>query len=127
MRAALIRETARLLKLGNIGLHWESRPDRRHARRVLPAPGQQRHRAPPSRRGGLHHPGPAPSTAGRLFLPFADDDPNTAEIVSKALLLARDAEIRDPAILRPAPRLTRRMQRLRSPTSGGGHNTGLAR
>ncbi len=36
---------------------------------------------------------------GRLFLPFADDDPKTAEIVSKALLLARDAEIQDPLIL----------------------------
>lgn len=36
---------------------------------------------------------------GRLFLPFADDDPKTAEIVSKALLLARDEEILDPTIL----------------------------
>ena len=27
---------------------------------------------------------------GRLFLPFADDDPRTAEVVSKVLLLARD-------------------------------------
>ncbi|MFG0285992.1 MAG: DUF5724 domain-containing protein [Phycisphaerales bacterium JB039] len=36
---------------------------------------------------------------GRLFLPFADDDPRTAEVMAKALLLARDDEIRDPAIL----------------------------
>ena len=36
---------------------------------------------------------------GRVFLPFADDDPKTAEIVSKVLLLARDAEIKDPLIL----------------------------
>lgn len=36
---------------------------------------------------------------GRLFLPFADDDPKTAEIVSKTLLLARDREIKDPLIL----------------------------
>lgn len=40
---------------------------------------------------GQHH--------GRLFLPFADDDPKTAEVVSKVLLLARDQEIRDPTIL----------------------------
>jgi hypothetical protein len=33
-----------------------------------------------------------------VFLPFADDDPLTAEVVSKLVLLARDAEIRDPAI-----------------------------
>jgi len=31
---------------------------------------------------------------GRLFLPFADDDPRTAEVISKVLLLARDHEIR---------------------------------
>jgi hypothetical protein len=36
---------------------------------------------------------------GRLFLPFADDDPKTAEIISKVLLLARDQEIQDPSIL----------------------------
>jgi hypothetical protein len=36
---------------------------------------------------------------GRLFLPFADDDPRTAEVLSKVLLLSRDREIRDPNIL----------------------------
>jgi uncharacterized protein DUF5724/uncharacterized protein DUF4132 len=36
---------------------------------------------------------------GRLFLPFADDDPKTAEVLSKTLLLARDREIKDPTIL----------------------------
>ena len=33
------------------------------------------------------------------FLPFADDDPRIAEVISKVLLLARDQEIQDPAIL----------------------------
>jgi hypothetical protein len=36
---------------------------------------------------------------GRIFLPFADDDPKTAEVLSKVLLLARDTEIKDPTIL----------------------------
>ncbi len=36
---------------------------------------------------------------GRLFLPFADDDPRTAEVLSKVLLLSRDTSIRDPNIL----------------------------
>jgi hypothetical protein len=36
---------------------------------------------------------------GRLFLPFADEDPQTAEILSKVLLFAEDDKIRDPAIL----------------------------
>lgn len=37
---------------------------------------------------------------GRIFLPFADDDPKSAELMSKVLLLARDNEIQDPTILR---------------------------
>jgi hypothetical protein len=36
---------------------------------------------------------------GRVFLPFADDDPRTAEVMSKILLLAEDGTIKDPAIL----------------------------
>ncbi|MCM3270416.1 DUF4132 domain-containing protein [Paenibacillus elgii] len=36
---------------------------------------------------------------GRLFLPFADSDPRTAEIMSKLLLLAEDSKIKDPSIL----------------------------
>jgi hypothetical protein len=36
---------------------------------------------------------------GRLFLPFTDDDPRTAEVISKTILLARDAKIQDPTIL----------------------------
>lgn len=36
---------------------------------------------------------------GRIFLPFADDDPKTAEILSKLVLLAEDTKIKDPGIL----------------------------
>ena len=36
---------------------------------------------------------------GRIFLPFADDDPKTAEILSKILLFADDRNIKDPGIL----------------------------
>ncbi|WP_337177293.1 DUF5724 domain-containing protein [Paludisphaera sp.] len=36
---------------------------------------------------------------GRIFLPFADEDPKTAEVLSKIILLARDREIRDPNLL----------------------------
>lgn len=36
---------------------------------------------------------------GRIFLPFADDDPKTAEIMSKIVLLAEDKKIKDPSIL----------------------------
>jgi len=36
---------------------------------------------------------------GRLFLPFLDDDPATAFVVSAVVLLARDDEIQDPTVL----------------------------
>lgn len=36
---------------------------------------------------------------GRVFLPFVDDDPKTAEIMSKILLFAEDNKIKDPTIL----------------------------
>lgn len=36
---------------------------------------------------------------GRIFLPFVDDDPKTAEIMSKILLFAEDSKIKDPSIL----------------------------
>ena len=37
---------------------------------------------------------------GRIFLPFLDEDPKTAEIISKILLFAEDTKIKDPSILR---------------------------
>lgn len=36
---------------------------------------------------------------GRIFLPFVDDDPKTAEILSKIILFAEDGKIKDPFIL----------------------------
>ena len=36
---------------------------------------------------------------GRIFLPFVDDDPKTAEMLSKILLFAEDDRIKDPGIL----------------------------
>jgi len=97
MRAALIRETARLAKLANITFAGEH---------VL-IDGSLGEYALHLGSGTVHgRPGGAiciipvgSQHRGRLFLPFADDDPKTAEIVSKALLLARDREIKDPTIL----------------------------
>ncbi|OWA34494.1 hypothetical protein B9G55_17375 [Saccharibacillus sp. O16] len=36
---------------------------------------------------------------GRFFLPFLDEDPRTAEILSKIVLLSEDTKIKDPQIL----------------------------
>jgi len=97
MRAALIRETTRALKLSNVrevgshvviegslgeySVHLGSGIVHRRpggAVCIIPVDSQRR---------------------GRLFLPFADDDPKTAEVVSKILLLANDRQIKDPTIL----------------------------
>ena len=37
---------------------------------------------------------------GRLFLPFVDEDPKTAEILTKIIFFAEDDKIKDPGILR---------------------------
>lgn len=36
---------------------------------------------------------------GKIFLPFVDEDPKTAEILSKIILLSADTKIKDPYIL----------------------------
>ena len=36
---------------------------------------------------------------GKMFLPFIDEDPKTAEIMSKIVLFAEDNKIKDPYIL----------------------------
>ena len=97
MRADLLRETCKLLKMENIKL------ESRHAL----IQGEYGRYSVHLGSGVVHkQPGGAlcvvPVNAqhrGRLFLPFADDDPRTAEVVSKVLLLARDKEIQDPTIL----------------------------
>jgi hypothetical protein len=97
MRATLVRETSALLKLPNVRL------DSRHAL-IQGSLGQYSVHLG----SGVVHKQPGGSLCivpvhsqhrGRLFLPFADDDPRTAEVVSKVLLLARDKEIQDPTIL----------------------------
>lgn len=97
MRTSLLRETCQLLglknvrfkasqalitgKLGNYAVHLGSGTvHRMPGGSVCIVPVHAQHR-------------------GRLFLPFADDDPRTAEVLSKVLLLARDHEIQDPSIL----------------------------
>lgn len=34
-----------------------------------------------------------------MFLPFVDDDPKTAKLISKMKLLAEDHKIQDPTVL----------------------------
>ncbi|MCF6405265.1 DUF4132 domain-containing protein [Chitinophaga filiformis] len=97
MRTALLRETARLFKLNNVTVNGT------HAKIV----GQYGEYSVHLGSAVVHQmPGtylsilPVHSQQrGRLFLPFADDDPKSAELISKVLLLARDKDIQDPTIL----------------------------
>lgn len=97
MRSVLLRETLRLFKLNNVeikenhaiitgelanySVHLGSAIAHQMPGKylsILPVHSQHR---------------------GRLFLPFADDDPKSAELMSKVLLLAKDTEIQDPTVL----------------------------
>ncbi|HAS40801.1 MAG TPA: hypothetical protein DCS93_09995 [Microscillaceae bacterium] len=97
LRTAIVRETVRLFKLDNVelkGKHALIKGDNNEysvhlgsaiahkmpgvALSILPVHSQHR---------------------GRMFLPFLDEDPKTAEIMSKILLLAKEKEIQDPTIL----------------------------
>ncbi|MDR1875024.1 MAG: DUF4132 domain-containing protein, partial [Synergistaceae bacterium] len=97
MRAAIVRELLSLLHIRNVRVEnrfakiegslgeytvhlgsAQAAKTGRGALNILAVPGQHR---------------------GRVFLPFADDDPRTAEIMSKIILLAEDGAIKDPAIL----------------------------
>ncbi|KIX20263.1 hypothetical protein SY27_14120 [Flavobacterium sp. 316] len=97
MRAVLLRETLRLFKINNVevkeshalitgtmanySVHLGSAVVHQTPGKylsILPIHSQHR---------------------GRLFIPFADDDPKSAEVMSKVLLFAKDNEIQDPTIL----------------------------
>jgi hypothetical protein len=97
MRSALLRETCALLKLDNVryaGNHAVI--DGQLGKYTVHLGSAVVHRQPG---GALCIVPVGAQQRGRLFLPFADDDPRTAEVVSKVILLARDGEIQDPSIL----------------------------
>ena len=97
MRAALVRETCQLLALKNVTIKETHAVIQGYYGQYSLHLGS----------GGIHRlPGGSLAIVpvhaqhrGRLFLPFADDDPRTAEVVSKVMLLSRDEEIQDPMIL----------------------------
>ncbi|MCC6149831.1 MAG: DUF4132 domain-containing protein [Planctomycetes bacterium] len=97
MRSAIIRETCELLKINNVTLKG-------NFALIMGKLGDYSvhlgsaitHRMP----GGMLFIVPVHAAhRGRIFLPFADEDPKAAEVLSKILLLARDHEIKDPNIL----------------------------
>jgi hypothetical protein len=97
MRSALLRETCDLLGLRDVRLKKSQASIKGHLGDYTVHLGSATvHRLP----GGAVCMVPVHAQhRGRLFLPFADDDPKTAEVISKVLLLAKDDEIQDPTIL----------------------------
>ncbi|MCL2157450.1 MAG: DUF4132 domain-containing protein, partial [Methanobrevibacter sp.] len=98
MRQSLIKETKRLLSLDNIKLKDNhAMIDGTLSSYSVHLGSGVVHKQP----GGYISILPVHSQhRGRIFLPFADDDPKTAEILSKILLLAEDDKIQDPKILK---------------------------
>ncbi len=97
MRTALMKETCELLGLGNVrfeGAH--AIIEGQLAEYTVHLGSGVVHRQPG---GSVCIVAVGAQHRGRLFLPFADDDPRTAEVLSKVMLLARDQEIQDPTIL----------------------------
>ncbi|NJC27511.1 DUF4132 domain-containing protein [Neolewinella antarctica] len=96
MRAALARESARLFRLDNVevkerhliikgmhgvySVHLGSGMVSKNGLQLGIIPVHSQHR-------------------GRIFLPFVDDDPKSAEIIAKMRLLAEDGRIQDPTVL----------------------------
>lgn len=97
MRAALLRETCALLRLGNVEINGTHAVIAgRVGNYTVHLGSGVAHKQP----GGVLCIVAVPAAQrGRLFLPFADDDPKTAEVISKVLLLANDTQIQDPVIL----------------------------
>lgn len=97
MRANLLRETVTVLQLDNV--RFKERHvviEGQHATYTVHLGSGVAHLLPG---GMLFVVAVHAQHRGRLFLPFADDDPKTAEVMSKVLLLARDGEIKDPSVL----------------------------
>ncbi|MGQ3481660.1 DUF4132 domain-containing protein [Paenibacillus sp. TY11] len=97
MRRVIVQESLRLLKISNVRL------DGNYARvdgtlgeyAVHLGSGGVYKQA----KGALHIIPVHSQHRGRIFLPFLDEDPRTAEILSKIVLLAEDQKIKDPQIL----------------------------
>ncbi|GGJ56896.1 hypothetical protein GCM10008938_48850 [Deinococcus roseus] len=97
MRGDLLRETLLLLRLHNVQVDAKHATIQGHHGKYTVHLGSATvHRQP----GGAVCIVPVPvQQQGRVFLPFMEGDPKTAEVISKVLLLARDHLIQDPSIL----------------------------
>ncbi|HEY9260941.1 DUF4132 domain-containing protein [Chitinophaga sp.] len=97
MRSVLLKETLRLFKVNNVTVSGNhARIKGQHGDYSVHLGSAVAHQLPGKYLSVL----PVHSQhRGRIFLPFIDDDPKSAELIAKVLLLAKDHEIQDPTIL----------------------------
>jgi hypothetical protein len=104
MRSTLLGETCNLFKLNNVRLEGNHAFVKGHLGQYTVHLGSAMVHIQPG--GALFIVAIHSQHRGRIFLPFADDDPKTAEVISKVLLLARDREIKDPNLLQQIRNIT---------------------
>jgi len=97
MRAIIVTESTRLLKLANVEVGDRFvKIDGTRGEYTVHLGSAQVHMMG---RGTLNILPVHSQHHGRIFLPFINEDPKTAEIVSKVLLLGEDTKIKDPSIV----------------------------
>lgn len=96
-RATLVRETSNLLGLNNIEVQKHLVIIKGNlAEYVVHLGSGVIHKRP----GSMVFVIPVHSQfRGKIFLPFADEDPKSAEVLTKVITLANDQDIKDPTIL----------------------------
>ena len=97
MRAAIVRELLPLLKLDNVKVEGNFAFIQGSLGEYtvhLGSAGVQK-----QGKGAINILAIQSQHRGKIFLPFADEDPRTAEIISKIILLSEDQKIKDPSIL----------------------------
>lgn len=102
MRAVIMEETARLFQLNNVKIQGNhAHINGKYGQYSVHLGSAVTHQVPGISLSIV----PVHSQKrGRIFLPFLDEDPRSAEIMSKVLLLAKDENIQDPTILQQIQR-----------------------
>ncbi len=106
LRKTIVEYTCRLMKLSNVSVQEH----------FADIKGGMNHYSVHLGSGVIHQSGGGTihivavhsAKRGKVYLPFLDEDPKTAEILSKVAMLAEDGKIKDPEILR---QIVRRKER----------------
>ncbi len=97
LRRTIVEYTCQLMKLGNVTVegHFANIKGGLNDYSVHLGSGNVRQ----SGGAAIHILAVHSQKRGKVYLPFLDEDPKSAEILSKVILLAEDGKIKDPSIL----------------------------